>query len=502
MKKIHYIFLLFFYASLLYTMDNEKKDKECLTNEQSALQFAEESLCVPEEISALQLIEAIKNDSNNALKLAQALPENIIQLFLFKAARMEPLNQKYNDYPDSEKIEKYRQLLKKFNNKFITFILFQPWAGKHIKALNELAIWGQHATERVLFRAIKKKDVLNRIAIITTLLDNNTNGNTAKANKKAYTPFTKAVEKGRKDVMDLLRNKYANTYQKAEVPLVPTSQQGSLKQDINLDDSLYIAVLQGDCNLAHRLLEEGANIRNSALLPIAIEFEHPDMAILLINKGADLNLGNPLNKAIKKKYINVAFSLIEHGADISKGDPLGLAVLRGFYDLAILLTNKGADLNSGTPLAKAVGRKYFNIADFLIKKGADVNLGNPLLCAIRKGSTNIAALLIESGADPNKDNPLIAAVQAGNLRIATLLVKNGAKINLANQDGLTPLLALSKQKNISQNERQQWVKLLSNNSESSPVLTVQDNKSQEVQRKRKHDETVHVTFAGSSEKNN
>ena len=276
-------------------MDIEKVTKH-LTNDQTETSKFVEGVFSPQKfpIIATKLIQAIKNKSTDAAELARTIPEDILQDLLLKAARMYPIDQEYNGSPTSQRLERYRRCLKKFNNEFITFILFQSWAGTHIKKLNQIAIWGQHATERALFRAIKKDHIINRIAIITTLLDNNTNGNTTKAHRKAYTPFAKAIEKERFDVLDLLRNKCAN----AQRTSLPPVWQQDLKNNTDLENKLYAAVINGDCNLATQLLDQGAKIQGAALLSIAIECGHHDMAVLLIHKGADVNLGNPLNKAI------------------------------------------------------------------------------------------------------------------------------------------------------------------------------------------------------------
>jgi ankyrin repeat protein len=513
MKKI-YIFLLFFYVSWLYTMDIEEKNRESLTEtddqlEESINRFVEESLCIPEQVSTFQLIEAVKNDNNNALELAQALPENDLKILLFKAARMFPLDRGYNGYPVGKELEEYRIWLKKFNNKFITHILFQPWAGPYIQALNTLKIWGELATERTLFRTLKKKDLSNRnrIAIITILLDNNTNVNTPLANKKSLTPLDKAIKMEHNEVVDLFLERNADIHQ--GIPLLIAAKNSNLAiatslithgVNVDLGDPLYTSVLKGNSSMVNLFLYNNAKIRETSLL-IAIRRGFLEIAASLIKEGADVNYGNPLIMAIRKKYTDIATLLIEHGADIQKYNPLAVAAQRGLITLVPLLVEKGASVDIGNPLINAIKRKYTKLATLLINYGADVQENNPLLLMAQKGfSTSLASLLIDRGADVNLGNPLITAIQNGNIDIAFLLIERGADLASPDQEGLTPLSAVFKKKNLPPEEKKELIDLLlPNTARSSNTSTENINKTKRSRHhKRKRFEIAHVTFEEES----
>jgi ankyrin repeat protein len=172
--------------------------------------------------------------------------------------------------------------------------------------------------------------------------------------------------------------------------------------------------------------------------------------------------------------------------------PLLFAAREGCIDCLKVLLDEGADIDlpdpdGATALIMALLNYHWDTGRFLIEAGADVNLWDiygqtPLYVAVDMNTlpvgrrielpsmdfatgTEIVRLLLEHGANPNAQlklrpryrnipndryrdpmivwgtTPLLRAAKAGDLPVVKLLLDHGALANLANSQGVTPLMA-------------------------------------------------------------
>src|SRR5690606_626932 len=172
--------------------------------------------------------------------------------------------------------------------------------------------------------------------------------------------------------------------------------------------------------------------------------------------------------------------------------PLLCAAREGCTACIDALLAAGADINLDdadgvTALIMALLNRHWDAAKFLIEAGADVNLWDfygqtPLYVAVDQntlpigrrveipsmdhaGGEDIVRLLLQRGANPNAQlklrpryrniphdryrdpmivwgtTPLLRAAKAGDLPLMRLLIEHGALANLANSQGVTPLMA-------------------------------------------------------------
>ena len=191
--------------------------------------------------------------------------------------------------------------------------------------------------------------------------------------------------------------------------------------------------------------------------------------------------------ATLKEQNDVVKYLIDEGSRVNVKNrygvsPLLLCAEGGNEALVELLVSVGADINmspSGdlatehilagqTPLYGAAKKGHFNICKFLIEKGAIIDAetmtgATPLYTAVEEGHFDIVKLLIENKANINKcpsgdwashlsinnQSPLLLACIKNNTEIAEYLISNGANVNLVNDRGSSPLLAVCQYNNLS-----------------------------------------------------
>lgn len=182
---------------------------------------------------------------------------------------------------------------------------------------------------------------------------------------------------------------------------------------------LRVAVEKGYFDVAHMLLEHGANVNvrgydNWTPLQYASYrgISDGDIVQLLLEHGADIECSNyrgqtPLHLASKAGHPKAVQLLLEYGADANKRmrygwTPLHLAVLSGNVEAVRLLLQHGADVNDKdewcrTALHCASG---FEVALVLLDCGANVNAQDwngerPFERASRKGHHEVAQLLLK-----------------------------------------------------------------------------------------------------------
>jgi len=260
--------------------------------------------------------------------------------------------------------------------------------------------------------------------------------------------------------------------------------------------ALMAVARTGNLEAAQLLLQHGAHVRaherwagETALMWAAAQSQ-PQMIRLLLRHGAlvderstvrdwqrrvtaegrpkDMFRGGltPLLFAAREGCIDCMQALLAGHADIDLADPDGttaliMALLNYHWDAAQFLIGAGADVNlwdiyGQTPLYVAVDMNTPPVGRRVELPSMDVATGQ-----------QIAQLLLERGANPNAQlklrpryrnipndryrdpmivwgtTPLLRAAKAGDVPMVKLLLQHGALANLANSQGVTPLMAAS-----------------------------------------------------------
>jgi ankyrin repeat protein len=260
------------------------------------------------------------------------------------------------------------------------------------------------------------------------------------------------------------------------------------------ETALMVVARTGALDAARLLLKRGAYVHareswggQTALMWAAAQAQ-PEMIRLLVKSGArvdersavrdwqrrvtaegrpkDLYRGGltPLLFAAREGCIGCIDALLDAGADIDLDDPdgataLNMALLNRHWDTAKYLIEAGADVNlwdiyGQGPLYVAVDMNTLPIGRRVEIPSMDQTTGE-----------QVVRLLLEKGANPNAQlklrpryrnipydryrdpmivwgtTPLLRAVKAGDRPVARMLLTHGALVNLANSQGVTPLMA-------------------------------------------------------------
>lgn len=192
------------------------------------------------------------------------------------------------------------------------------------------------------------------------------------------------------------------------------------------------------------------NSRHQTPLALSIELKQPSIAQMLISAGADVDVRDDvdgrtlLHKAIMSGDAQSAHFLLEHGADATLKLPpsgqsyLHLAVQHSLPTVVRELCSLDASLRSGKTSS----------ADDSLPLGGDCILWDALKIFKETGSDEIASILVEHGCDVNywhvcpegrfKQTLLLRALDENNEGAAVFLVRAGCDIHacrLAGNDG-------------------------------------------------------------------
>jgi ankyrin repeat protein len=160
----------------------------------------------------------------------------------------------------------------------------------------------------------------------------------------------------------------------------------------------------------------------------------PCMAVLL-DAGADINLPDPdgmtpLISALLNVHWEAAQFLIGRGADVNQWDRYGQTPLYVAVDLNTLPTGRRIELPSMDTVSG------LQLIQLLLEKGANPNAQLKLRPKYRNiPNDRYMDPLIVWGT-----TPLLRAAKAGDVPVVTLLLAHGALANLANSQGVTPLM--------------------------------------------------------------
>ena len=297
-------------------------------------------------------------------------------------------------------------------------------------------------------------------------------------NRYGATPLSEAARQGNLPVMRLLL------------------QAGADANEANADGqtALMAVARTGNVEAARLLQHHGAHIETrerwggqTALLWAAAQ-NQPQMVRWLLAQGADIETrstvrdwqrrvtaeGRPkdMNRggftallfAAREGHLDCLRELLRAKANINNADPDGttalvLALMNGHWDAAKLLIDAGADVNQWdlygqSPLYMAVDMKT-------LPAGARVELPG----LDRSNGTDLIELLLAKGANPNLQlklrppyrqavfdrnadfaliagsTPLLRAAVAADVETMQRLLAAGARVDLPNEEGVTPLMA-------------------------------------------------------------
>lgn len=224
--------------------------------------------------------------------------------------------------------------------------------------------------------------------------------------------------------------------------------------------ALMWAAAQGQAGMVRLLLSQGAKVDERATV------RDWQRRVTAEGRPKDMNRGGltPLLYAAREGCIDCLRALLDKGADIDLADPDGatalvITLLNRHWDTAKFLIEAGADVDlwdfyGQTPLWVAVDMNTLPIGRRVELPSMD-----------RHSGEDIVRLLLERGANPNAQlklrpkyrnipndryrdpmivwgtTPLLRAAKAGDLPVMRLLLEHGALVDLANSQGVTPLMA-------------------------------------------------------------
>ena len=245
----------------------------------------------------------------------------------------------------------------------------------------------------------------------------------------------------------------------AASPLATAAARGDLAQVRELLDSgtkevdapdrdgtpaLHWVVRLGDAELVARLLAAGANVDGAdrhGVTPLQVAIGEGDVSLVrrLLDAGADANKPDaagepPLMLAARVGEPEVARALLAHGAAVDARDQtfgqtaLMAAVREGHSELARALLDAGADPNARTHAEPAPRFIPPSESPPGLSKGIGI---------VRAGWPEDRGKRFPAAGSKT---PLLYAARAGDLAATQLLVERGAQLELADGNGVTPLL--------------------------------------------------------------
>ena len=258
--------------------------------------------------------------------------------------------------------------------------------------------------------------------------------------------------------------------------------------------ALMAVARTGNVEAAQVLLKAGASLHarenwggQTALMWAAAQSQ-PEMVRLLVSQGARVNERSavrdwqrrvtaegrpkdmyrggltPLLFAAREGCMPCIDVLLKARADINLADPDGttpliMALLNVHWDTALYLIERGADVQQWdrygqTPLYVAVDLNTLPIGRRVELPADDVNTGEDVVHVLLQRGANANAQLKLRPRYRNIPNdrymdplivwgttPLLRAAKAGDVPVLKLLLQHGALANLANAQGVTPLMA-------------------------------------------------------------
>lgn len=226
--------------------------------------------------------------------------------------------------------------------------------------------------------------------------------------------------------------------------------------------ALMWAAAQGQPEMIQLLLKHGARVDERSTV------RDWQRRVTAEGRPKDMNRGGltPLLFAAREGCTACLKVLLAKGADINLMDPDGatallMAELNYHWDTARFLIEAGADVNlwdiyGQTPLYIAVDMNTPPVGRRVELPSMDINTGADIARLLLARGANVNAQLKlrpryrnipnDRYRDPSivwGTTALVRAAKAGDLPLVKLLLDNGALPNLANSQGITPLMAAS-----------------------------------------------------------
>lgn len=224
--------------------------------------------------------------------------------------------------------------------------------------------------------------------------------------------------------------------------------------------ALMVAVARGNLEVVKFLVENGANVNNTAFLPLDPQGRlgfHYDYVKVFTRKAIVVpNVRIYFSALVAAVYENqpeILRYLLKNGADVNVRGQAWTAlfnpVFTGKSEIVKILLKNGIDVNSkdvlgSTALQKAVEKGDIEMAKLLLKFEADANITdnfgwNALHVASlfsRNASKAMIELMLDSGCDVNSltdggFSPLNLAEAGNNLNFLDYLVRNLEKIQFS-----------------------------------------------------------------------
>lgn len=250
-------------------------------------------------------------------------------------------------------------------------------------------------------------------------------------------------------------------------------QGAPLEKTDNLGRTPLFLAAHGDPKIVKLLLAHGARVNvesrdQDSPFGRACEYGKLENAKLLLAAGADPNHANrwgrtPLILAAREGRDEIVSFLIAQHIDVNWtgiAEPaLFYAVWKDHFPTAKLLLEAGAKTslpaqagrNRPTILTLAMLDGDMPLFDFLVAHGADINERNKagdsvlIMTMLENFSADLFQHLFDQGADPNlADNdgltPLILVVENQGIPALRLLLQHGAKVDVQDRQGCTALI--------------------------------------------------------------
>lgn len=216
-------------------------------------------------------------------------------------------------------------------------------------------------------------------------------------------------------------------------------------------------------------LQQESQLLASPLFLSAQEGQMKVLSLLLksgafVNSAAEDDGSTPLLIATQGQHRSAVETLLAHGADpnATRGDgvtPLYIACQNGYTELVEPLLRHKADVrlpvtaDGATPLFISSQNGHYSAVKFLLQYGAQPDIPRtdgvtPLFIAAQNGHKDVVEILL-TRADINNATfhgatALFIACFKGNVDVVRLLLARRANVNLACDDGATPLYISAK----------------------------------------------------------
>jgi ankyrin repeat protein len=244
----------------------------------------------------------------------------------------------------------------------------------------------------------------------------------------------------------------------------PTTKATAKRDDVNRPDDagstpLQWAVYKENVAEVKRLLRAGADVSvankyGATPMSLAAEIGNADIIAMLLEAGAKADAATtdgqtPLLAVARTGNVKAAQVLLSAGATVDARElwggqtPLMWAAARRHPEMMELLIAKGADVN-----ARSIDRDYQrHVTAEGRPKSLDSGGFTPLLYAARENCTACVDVLLKNHADidladPDGVSPLLVAIMNANWDLAKQLIVAGADINHWDMYGETPLFTV------------------------------------------------------------